>query len=982
MRYLLSRIISLLLLPIGLIVLFATVTCGQEYSYARYDVKDGLAGSVVYCATEDKDGFLWFGTETGLSRFDGTHFKNFTTADGLPDNEITQLFVDSKNRVWMRPFKNSLCYYYKGKIYNNQNDSLLSRLKITSYISDIAEDNDGYMVIVEAFVIHFIAPDNKITTISRIKGNEFQNNLAGMRANRSLGVLVVLKKGNQKLMCNFNKGVLSSLDALPDAYTPKIFISHISPKLEIFCMGDSLDIIQNSVKRKPVLLPPECTGVSVIDDSTFVINTTDGSLFYDVNKGLIFRHCLPGKAINAVIRDHEYNYWFVSRRDGIYRIGSFDFNNIRITDNYIDFYSIFSLNKIGSYMYIGAEKSLLYKVDLRHQPFTIEKRRLHKKTIDARITSITEFPRHHVTVGTDMGVITISPSGNKRILKATLPVKSLNIYKDKLLLSFHTGTSLIGTDLKLPVGNSYEGRSTCSYALQDTFYVGTLEGLYQIIPSGATTFMGARFSLFKSRISDIKASKDGILWVATNGNGLVGYKNGQVVYTIRKQDGLTSDICRTIYVTGRDVWVGTEKGLNRVQLIKNGYTVTVFTRADGLLSDIINAVYAQGDEVYAGTSEGLTYFDASKISLHSYCKLHITGIQTSHTKWTYDTSGFVLPHADNDVRIEYVGISYRSAGDITYRYSLKGLNDNWQTTRETFVSYPSLPSGDYELQLKAINKFGGGSEIIRLPFSIEKLLWEKNWFRVLALLIIGGIAWFFVSLRIKKIRRQNDEKTQMNDRMAELEQMALKAQMNPHFIFNSLNSVQHYVIEKDILGANKFITEFSRLIRMTLDISSKTSISLYEEISYLTTYLELEKTKFENKFSYEIDLDSDLDPSEWYIPPMILQPYVENSIRHGVRNRTDNKGHIRIAISGDQTYLVFSIEDNGVGREAAARYKSQLSIEYQSKGMTLTAKRIEMLNKGQQVPVLIDVEDLYQDNMPAGTRVIVKFPLVDADRNY
>ncbi|WP_315824105.1 sensor histidine kinase [Paraflavitalea speifideaquila] len=197
----------------------------------------------------------------------------------------------------------------------------------------------------------------------------------------------------------------------------------------------------------------------------------------------------------------------------------------------------------------------------------------------------------------------------------------------------------------------------------------------------------------------------------------------------------------------------------------------------------------------------------------------------------------------------------------------------------------------------------------------------KNWFRIGALIIVWILIWIFVNSRIKKVRRLNDEKMQVNNRMSELEQQALKAQMNPHFIFNSLNSVQQYVIDKDLLGANKFITEFSRLIRLTLDISSKTRISIYEEISYLTTYLELEKTKFEDKFSYSIGVVGDLDPSDWFIPPMILQPYVENSIRHGVRYRHDKKGHIKVSFQLNEQYLICQVEDNGVGRKKAGQYK-------------------------------------------------------------
>jgi hypothetical protein len=445
---------------------------------------------------------------------------------------------------------------------------------------------------------------------------------------------------------------------------------------------------------------------------------------------------------------------------------------------------------------------------------------------------------------------------------------------------------------------------------------------------------------------------------------------------------LTSDICRALYVSGNTIWVGTDKGLNRVVITPAGAAITTYTEDDGLVGNMINAVYVDGSKVYAGTSAGLTSFDADRISLHSFCKLRITGVGIQNGKKQYDTTGLVLPHVENDVRFDFVGISYRSAGDITYRYRMVGLNDNWQTTRETFLSYPSLPSGDYELQLQATNKFGVESEIVRIPFQVEKLLWEKTWFRILALLIIGALIWIFVNARIKKIRRQNEEKMQINNRMAELEQMALKAQMNPHFIFNSLNSVQQYVIDKDLRGANKFITDFSRLIRLTLDISSKTKISLYEEISYLTTYLELEKTKFEDKFSYRVTVADNLDPSDWYIPPMILQPYVENSIRHGVRYRADKLGEIRVSMELNEQYLICRVEDNGVGRKVAAQFKSQMPIEYQSKGMTLTARRIEMLNRHQQVPALIEVEDILINNQIAGTRVVLQFPVAEAGKSH
>ncbi|MBS1935657.1 MAG: histidine kinase, partial [Bacteroidetes bacterium] len=144
-------------------LVFSFTAYSQEYNYVHYDVKDGLAGSTIYKIVEDKDAFMWYGTETGLSRFDGTHFKNFYTSDGLPDNEITNLFVDSKNRVWIVPFKNSICYYWKGKIHNKENDSLVKELNIHSEINSISENKNGTLLIAEARSIHLIDSSNKLT---------------------------------------------------------------------------------------------------------------------------------------------------------------------------------------------------------------------------------------------------------------------------------------------------------------------------------------------------------------------------------------------------------------------------------------------------------------------------------------------------------------------------------------------------------------------------------------------------------------------------------------------------------------------------------------------------------------------------------------------------------------------------------------------------------------------------------------------------
>jgi len=309
---------------------------------------------------------------------------------------------------------------------------------------------------------------------------------------------------------------------------------------------------------------------------------------------------------------------------------------------------------------------------------------------------------------------------------------------------------------------------------------------------------------------------------------------------------------------------------------------------------------------------------------------------------------------------------------------LVGLDSNWKTTKENFLDYPTLPSGDYTLELRAINRFNIQSELLTIPFTVEKLLNEKTWFRAILFFIILLSTGLFVYWLITRVRRREVQKAEINKRMAELEQLALKSQMNPHFIFNCLNSIQQFVLDKDVAGSNRFITGFSRLIRQTLDISAKKEITLAEEIIYLSTYLELERTRFEDKFQFEVRAADDINVNDYMLPPVMLQPFVENSIRHGIRYRKDNEEKIVVFFERKSDHLVCTVEDNGIGRSEALRLKGNNPIEYQSKGMSLISSRIQYLNSNSEYPIILDVEDLADErNDSRGTKVVLKFPLIN-----
>jgi two-component sensor histidine kinase len=343
-----------------------------------------------------------------------------------------------------------------------------------------------------------------------------------------------------------------------------------------------------------------------------------------------------------------------------------------------------------------------------------------------------------------------------------------------------------------------------------------------------------------------------------------------------------------------------------------------------------------------------------------------------------DTCGLLLPYDKSDIRVEFAAVSYRSSGNITYQYRLLGLDSGWKETNATYLEYLSLSSGKYQFELQAVNKFGISSKLLSFNFSVATPFWRTIWFYVIILLVFLSLVWLTVSLRIKSIHRRQEEKEQLQLRMSELEHKALLAQMNPHFIFNCLNSIQQYIFGQDISTANKYISGLAKLIRSTLYHSTLPFIPLAEEIEFLSNYLSLEKLRFKDKMSFEFVIDPGIDSRSLIIPPMILQPYVENSMRHGLRHKIAGKGHIRIEMKKGGDRLFISIEDNGIGREKAASYKTAEHIEYQSRGMSLTADRLRIMNTVYDNDITVEVMDLEDDRgRPAGTRVEIQFRLFD-----
>jgi anti-sigma regulatory factor (Ser/Thr protein kinase) len=397
------------------------------------------------------------------------------------------------------------------------------------------------------------------------------------------------------------------------------------------------------------------------------------------------------------------------------------------------------------------------------------------------------------------------------------------------------------------------------------------------------------------------------------------------------------------------------------------YRNTFFSTADGLSGEQVNDIFINNDTVYMATNGGISYLPASM-------KLPVADITTFITRVTIDAKdttvekSYDLPYDKNDVTIEF------SAVDLTGYYPVfqYNINDgNWLRLERNALELRRLASGNSNIKIRAIKRDGTpSSQVASIDIFIGTPFWKSSIFWSIVGVALFVLSIFIIQRRGRQRQRIAVEKVTTEKKLSELEMQALKAQINPHFVFNCLNSIKGFIYDKDFGQADKYLDKFSELLRSTLDNSSSSIISLQDEITYLDNYLQLEKLRFDDKFDYFVKVEPGVDKHDCFVPAMLLQPYVENAIRHGIRHLQNRKGRITITIDKKDDHIICTINDDGVGREKAAALKNQLHTEYQSRGMQLSKRRAELYHIEQDI---IDEKDEKGNAM--GTTIVLKIPL-------
>ncbi len=912
---------------------------GQLAGYVHYDETNGLAGSTVYAMCQDKEGFLWIGTSNGLSRYDGVHFMNFSTQHGLSDNEVLHVFCDSQNRIWIASFTNALCYYAKGKIHTASNDPLLRKIRFEKgeIILGFWEDSTG--------TVHIESKCNNLRM-------------------RMQHVYKIKHQAQTSSYPDSNRKYVST--------DKRRFLYQINNK------RDSVEIISLTRPEKHVI-PIPFTNVSILNDSILFLNTENGAYRYNFYQNRLENRYLAKTAVHETFQDIEGNLWFSTLEDGLYQLGNSAVQNFTFQGMSDYAHAVYSIQPINNTLYIAT--NTMWRVDALQNELTLESIHGQPYMPRDRCFYLVALPNGHIGAICQKSIYEIDPIRHLLIRTHLMneAVKDGYIQNaHRWLLATSNGVCVFNPDTWQLKECIWSTRATSVAARNDSIFIGTLNGLY-VRTSNRTVFLGETAPILRERISKIYPAPDGSLWIATYGHGVAQWKNGRLAQVISESNGLSNNSSTVILADENRLWVGTNKGLNKVTFRPDHtYSIEVFNTHSGLISNAIRALYKQNDTLYIGTSRGLSSMSCMLSLVHHRPRLLFAGATDDDKPLKTRLSYKFIYARGRHIRFEFRAISFQSGGSLNYHYRLQGLDSQWRITAQPFLDFTSLPAGSYTLELFARNGFHKNSQILRIPFQIVLPWWLQRWAQWLigVGMVLGSTGLIY--LRFQRLRAKTLAEGHRNWQMIELKHRALKAQLNPHFVFNCLNSIQQFLLLRDTEQSNKYLTTLARLMRQTMEITSRQSIPVHEEITYLTRYLDLERMRFDYEFDYQIDFDSTSPCSQWHIPSMIIQPYVENSIRHGIRYKEENNGWIQITVTQTDAQLAICITDNGIGRQKSETYKSNQHIEYQSKGTSLTQERLDMLNKNyvSAQKAQVEIRDLYtQPDTCAGTQVILTFPI-------
>ncbi|OPZ99738.1 MAG: putative sensor-like histidine kinase [Bacteroidetes bacterium ADurb.Bin408] len=497
-------------------------------------------------------------------------------------------------------------------------------------------------------------------------------------------------------------------------------------------------------------------------------------------------------------------------------------------------------------------------------------------------------------------------------------------------------------------------------------------------------------SLSNNRIFSVYKDNENILWIATMGGGLNKYDfKTNTIKAYTEEEGMPNNIVYNILEDHLgNLWLSTNFGLSKFN--KKNETFVNYDIRDGIQSSEFNlgaACKTSDGELLFGGMQGFNLFKPEIITENKHHPpVLVTAFKVFNKPHQYQYGNgdtIELSYHDNFFSFEFASLEFSNPDKIKYAFTLENFDKGWLYAEATrrYAEYTNIPPGVYTFRVKATDSQGLWlPETCHLYLIIHNVWWRSLWFKASIVLFILIIIALIIYDRYRKIRRKHrweKQKLQLEKQLFDLKQKALSLQMNPHFIFNTLNAIQTFILKDNTDQAIQFMGKLSQLMRLILSSTREVYVPLINEVKILTYYLDLEKIRFNEKFDYTIHVDNAIDTEFTGVPPMLIQPFVENAVLHGIMHKKE-KGHISIIFKPAKDNIHCIIKDDGIGREKSALLKKEKGLSHTSRGIAIIADRLSLFEEKNIKQKRIVINDLKNaDGTPAGTHVEVFLPFIE-----
>ena len=947
-------------LKIILLLLFSQFTFGQNPYYYSIDKTNGLPSNSVYDIFQDSKGFMWFATGKGLCRYDGSVFKTYTS-DTQTSKSGSCINEDSFGRIWYCNFDGYLYYVEDGKLKNLPQKESIGYIKYGIIKDKLFLIQTKSIAVYDLktlqLVYNYQLKDENIraTYTSNSKFYCVGDDIYEIDFPKTIKTLPLTEDFEKTLEVPIVQELNNAFFVV--SKFSNYYYTYKENQLTKKKFNSSFDFIQN---------------LAIIDNSPWLC-TPNGIIKYENEKATTY---FSDYNVSYIFKDKQQNYWISTVNSGLLFIQ--DFKN-----NFIPLFpkpTIFS--SYGDQLLIGTENDLIFGLQLND----LSVNTIYKNNSNHPINQIigNKKDKNIYFTSSKFKILNKNNSVSKEESIAIKDIKKIDDTYYSFAASGICGLFKISDKISkwdavyAKKNNTYgsfneigliksNGKSTAFNPENNCIYYATNMGLKFVHLNGLKELKFNKKTLY---ITNLQSYKNVVYAISTN-EELYKIDSKNTVTKVSIFEKHLKERFTKFKIQENSIFIFTKNGIIEYNLIKNNYRKILPLTSDLEVTDV--AIIK--DKIYFATSKGIIVKSKFKNKEFAKPELIINEIKVNGILHKENNLND-LEYNQNNITVNFSVLSFNPNEKNSVLYKINNGNWNRLDAENKNLILSSLSPGNYNLFLKIDANYE--TAIKQVNFKINKPFWLNTFFLIYLGLLIIALLYTFYKYQIQKIEKKNQlllDKVNLEKNLNQSKLKAIKSQMNPHFFYNALNTIQSFILTNEKKQAVSYLSKFSTLTRTILEMSEKENITLSEEIKTLGLYLDIEKARFDEDFSYEINIGYGIDIENIKIPSMLLQPYVENAVKHGLLHK---KGEKRLTIDFERIFdsLKITIDDNGIGRQKSAELNVIKNKDHLSFATEAMQNRIELLNQYKQQNIAINFEDkLNKNGQSLGTKVIIEIPI-------